>query len=563
MWKERRHFSRYSKSYGFDLEVGGGRFGASTIDYSLDGFGASLSGTPEVEIGDTLSITIDELGMRGAGRVVWKCKTPGGMKLGVTRVGSLGGQLRNFPIADVLIGFQRSQRSGILYITSGKVQVKLYLSRGDITFAISNRPEDSCGMVLVHSGLMGMTQLQQAQDIQRLTKKRPQDILIEMGAASADTVNWAVGISVENIIYSLFNLREGQFLLKEEAGDQRGDFRIQLSTANLIYRGIMGIKDKEHIASFKPAPNSVPYVSDDPLDLFQGVALTDKDRAILTRCDGHTSVADIIAATPNDELHVIKVLYALVHTRLIDYWDAPVEESGEEHGYDHVAQADECVSEEEDFVREVKTLHLNYKSLGYYGVLGVDKKAAKPVIKKAFYAKAKQFHPDRHFGQNDDIQDKLNEIFTYITGAYNTLMDDFARAKYDGKDTAPADLKEDPKAYASHRFEEGRLALKEARLNDAVQAFSEALYYVPAMHQFAFGLGVAQYRLGNYKEAETAYRKALSLDPLNPQYLAEAGHVFLALGYPVRARGNFEKALQYNPNEKRAIEGMRKIPPKR
>jgi len=58
----------------------------------------------------------------------------------------------------------------------------------------------------------------------------------------------------------------------------------------------------------------------------------------------------------------------------------------------------------------------------YYAVLGVDKKATKAEIKKAFREKAKQHHPDK--GGDEKEFKKINE-------AYEVLGDDKKRANYD------------------------------------------------------------------------------------------------------------------------------------
>jgi molecular chaperone DnaJ len=61
----------------------------------------------------------------------------------------------------------------------------------------------------------------------------------------------------------------------------------------------------------------------------------------------------------------------------------------------------------------------------YYEVLGVDKKASKDDIKKAYRKLALQFHPDRN-------QDKEAEaMFKEATEAYDILMDDGKRSQYD------------------------------------------------------------------------------------------------------------------------------------
>jgi len=59
----------------------------------------------------------------------------------------------------------------------------------------------------------------------------------------------------------------------------------------------------------------------------------------------------------------------------------------------------------------------------YYDILGVDKKASKDDIKKAFRKLAHQYHPDKKGGNTDKFKE-VNE-------AYTVLSDDDKRAQYD------------------------------------------------------------------------------------------------------------------------------------
>ncbi len=62
----------------------------------------------------------------------------------------------------------------------------------------------------------------------------------------------------------------------------------------------------------------------------------------------------------------------------------------------------------------------------YYDVLGVGKSASKDEIKKAYRKTAVKFHPDRNPGDSA-AEDKFKEA----TEAYEVLMDDQKRARYD------------------------------------------------------------------------------------------------------------------------------------
>jgi len=67
----------------------------------------------------------------------------------------------------------------------------------------------------------------------------------------------------------------------------------------------------------------------------------------------------------------------------------------------------------------------------YYNILGVNKSASEPEIKKAYKKLAMQWHPDRHQGDK-----KAEEKFKEINEAYQVVGDKEKRQKYDTFGTA-------------------------------------------------------------------------------------------------------------------------------
>lgn len=560
MFRERRLFKRFQVSGEFRVTIGGRTYGAEVLDYSFDGFRVRIEGEPEVSVGEQLSIGVSSPAFKGRANVVWAKKAGGEVVLGLRKEGLLYGSLRDFTLADILIGLQRSGKTGILNFIHGYVHKNVYFQGGDMVFAASNQAEDRLGELLLREGKITTEQFRVSHELSEKIRKRHGSALVELGYISPGMLMWAVNLSVENIILSLFSYREGRVVFKEGTLPTEELITLRLSAANLIYKGIKGIHDVEHIKQLCPPGDTVMVLASDPMDLFQDLKLVEQDKRIMTMVDGKRTFKEIIKESGVDVLEAMKVLFALMSARVI----SPAGEAGPVP--EEVVTAEEVVSEStselsQDFATRLEHLYGVHKDLGYYDILDVEKGASESDIKKAYYRMAREFHPDRHFQLPEEMRDKLNTVFAYISTAYTTLMNPAQRKDYDEQSAGgkrPGGL--DPPDMAKEKFVMGKDALARARFEEAAKLFAEAAYLESTSPDYHYYSGMALRMGGKHKEAEKALQRALKIDPSNADYLAEAGNVYLALGFNLRAKSTFGKALEIDPAHKTASEGLSMIP---
>ncbi len=563
MAKEKRQFQRYNNSVEFSIRRGEETFAAETLDYSLNGIRAMIKGAPSIHEGDVLDIFLTSPDIKSRGRVVWTKDTSSGLLAGIQRIDLLYGSLKDFNLADVLIGLQRSGKTGVLHLLHGPVHKNVYIQGGDMIFAASNQPEDRLGDMLLAQGRLGRQQYEDSVEHMRKTGKRLGSTMVALGFMTASELLRAINDHVENIILSLFNYEEGEFFFKEGPLPSKEVITLKLSAANLIYRGIKRIKEFSCVMKHCPPLDTVPALASNPLDLFQDLRIEEADGRVLSLVDGKRSIRDIADSLGEDEFDAVKTLYALLSTRVIEKAEVasarPETPEEETVALDEMMGAAEDAQKDEDAVRMIQDMYDKYKDLGYYGVLGVPETATKAEIKRAYYQRAREFHPDRHFSLPEDMKEKLNTLFTYITTAFSTLNSSHLRSRYDSQPQGAGTEALDPKEEAAGRFEEGRAALREARHEDATRLFAEAAYLDSMDARYHYFSGKALTKGGRHKEAERAIQRALKIDPENPDYYAEAGYIFLALEFPLRARSNFLRAVELNPSHERARDGLQMV----
>lgn len=208
----------------------------------------------------------------------------------------------------------------------------------------------------------------------------------------------------------------------------------------------------------------------------------------------------------------------------------------------------------------IEKLYKDFKSLDYYGVLKVEKDATIDEIKRAYHRMAKEFHPDRYLHVGSDVlKEKLDVIFSYINEAYRGLT---SRGSLPKNVSAPDEEKarnEYNKKLARMRFSEGKRIFDSGLFEEAATLFGQAVYLDSSVAEYHYFYGMALLGNEKMKPAEEALKRAAQLDPDNSKYITELGYVYLGLGFRVRAKSTFEKALKCNPEDHRALEGIAKL----
>jgi len=555
--EEKRHFKRYKKRSNFDLLIDGKRFRAETLDYSLTGIQAMVDNVPVLKEGIVLDINISAPSISTSAKVLWSRRYSSGFKIGLVNTGDLKGDLTDFALADTLIGLQRSNKTGILEVRSGENVKKVYIKNGDMIFAASNRDEDRLGDILLKERKINAEQFKRSVEEMKRANVRQGTALVRLGYLKPEELVRAVQHQVEEIIISLFAFEDGTFEFANAPLPANEVITLKLSVANIIYRGITRIDIPKIILLNLPPMDSILRLSADPLNIFQNIRLDMASKKILSLVDGKAALNYITFASNLDKFDALRIIYALLSTGIIEVVTEKVKEDDIQE-----VTAEEIIEESEigadtEIVKMIEDMYSKHKTLGYYGALGLNQYAAHSDIKRAYYAEAKKFHPDKHFYlQSEDLKNKLSDIFAYITEAFAVLSNPEKRREYDRQLANKGSKTLSNNEHAQMRFNEGKVEFAKNNINDALELFGQAVYLDSSKAIYHYHYGMTLGKLNRFKEAVRAIERAINIEGANADYLAEAGHLYLKLGFQSRAKSNFEEALEISPSHARAKEGM-------
>jgi curved DNA-binding protein CbpA len=545
---DKRTFKRYKKETDFKLKLKTGIYHCKTVNYSANGVCIHIyNDTFPLTTGETIEFTIQEPELNFYGEVIW-----------------------NKEIADIMIGLQRTMKTGVLEVNQGKKLTKIHVKNGDFIFATSNLKEGGLGEFLVKNGSITLQQYLEVNKKQKITRGKIGKILVELKYLKPSEIYKAVKQHVQDIILNIFTAKFDCFEFKEGPLPAEETVTLNTSAANLIYKGVKSITNSQYILDDLPSLDTVLCFSNNPIDFFQDIPLDDKDKEILSMVNGNNTIENIIAAYPASDIEIVKTIYALLCARFI------VIKTDDIH---QVISPEEIIQEPHqeintNFIEEVNNLFDTCKTKGLYDILDVQVDATDKEIKKVYLKLARKFHPDRHFTYNSiEIKEKLMEVFTQINLAYGILSNPEKRRQYD-KTLLKKPVKKSPNTkIAEDFFNEGKAIIEDIELyntfgetnknmitlkfTQAETLFSKAIYFDNSKPEYHFYYGIALSKLKKNKDAVKVFNKAIELNPSNSRYFAELGHLSLNLGFKHRAKKAFSEALKITPSDKRALEGKR------
>ncbi len=207
------------------------------------------------------------------------------------------------------------------------------------------------------------------------------------------------------------------------------------------------------------------------------------------------------------------------------------------------------------------------RKLDYFEILGLPTTANREDVKRSYFALAKEYHPDKHFGSSSaEVRQLAQQIYDLISTAHDTLADPVERERY-VKELASGVKREIGDEVgkilaAEGKFQRGEELMRQREYGAAWRHFADAIALYGEEGEFHAWLGWARFQMdpkdeGIVEESVKNIEKAISLNPrLDKAYLF-LGYIHKACGRPDKAEKQFEKAIQCNPDCTEALRELR------
>ena len=487
----------------------------------------------------------------------------------------MNGQLSEQPLAELIREISAKSLGGRLSLEHDRIKIVSYFENGKLVYAASNLRSLRLREYLKKTELISETDLarfnERLPDIELFKQLTAQSLLT---ATAADQLHAS---QITEVLRMALVWTDGTWEL-EARSRLNEQLNLKIDVDSLLLEA--GRKTPaEFIASrFQNqteviTPLAEPLINDNllPAEVF-----------LLSRLDQPMALHDLVAISGLGEAETLRLIYSLALAGLLkrEHWKSVFRGQQPRPAEKPAPPPQETVPEEEPmdvetFLERVRTAQT------YYDVLGVSGEVSAPSLKDLYYQLARRYHPDRFRKSEPALVKKVESAFARITQAYDTLRDDRLRAAYDSKlqtrrkaeqlaqsapkATTPAPSKPvaegttEPVLPAAERaemqFKEGFAALELGQRKVALGLFASAASAAPKESRYRafYGQMLAAHE-STRRAAETELLAAVKLDPQNADYRVMLAELYRDLGLKLRAKGEAERAVAADPNNRKARE---------
>jgi curved DNA-binding protein CbpA len=503
----------------------------------------------------------------------------------------MNGHIRERPLAELIREINVAKLSGALRLARERVQAVIYAEAGEIIFARSNLRVHRLVICLHRWGVMGEDKLS-AHVTEFMSDAEASAALVSAGVLDQDALSKFHARQATDVLRPLLLWTEGEWSFdpRTRLGE---DMRCKLEVSQLLLEAARGLPAEYVAARLDADAETISPVTKHPAR----IQLLPLEGFVLSRVEAPVALGELIAVSGLPEEQTRQCVYALALAGFLarDGWPAawlsaprtppggtaekPVVDAtrAAEAGKDRAEPVAVKAVAPPDPRIEINALFALVYDADHYRILGVERTAESAEIKRAYYALAKRFHPDR-FQRNADasLRSQIETAFTKITQAYETLHDARARTAYDLKlgiqIGAPASSQSSRDAggaansrlsreqRAAEAFAQGLAALKQSNLSSALRLLGEAARLAPQQARYHAFYGSALARdVRTRHQAEAALQTAIKLDDSDPAYHVMLAELLRALGQTLRAERELERALALDPNHDAARRQLNKL----
>lgn len=459
----------------------------------------------------------------------------------------MNGQLSEQPLAELIREISSKSLGGRLRLEHDRVHVVVYFDNGNIGYAASNLRTLRIREYLRKSELVSEDDFDdRVPDLELLKQLCAKNLL---SAAAAEQVQTK---QVADVLRRALLWTEGAWEFESRSRLEE-QLKLKLDIDSLFLEAARRLPADFVVSRFHN-PAEVITLLPEPL---VNNNLLPAEAFLLSRLEQPMSLRELVAVSGLGEKETLQHVYSLALAGVVQRGDWKSVFRDQKPGppprpeKPAAAPAEPPVEREQPREIELKDVESFLARVNtaqtHYDVLGVDREVSAERLKAIYYQLARSYHPDRFRKYDASLVTRLEAAFARIKQAYDTLRDDNLRANYNTKLEARRKAEPAPKAPAPQPE-----AVVEKIAEPAVSAAESAAARALRGQMLARNEKTR-------RAAETELLAAIKLDPKNAEYRVMLAELYRDLGLKLRAKGEAERAVVTDPNNRKARDLLRAL----
>jgi tetratricopeptide (TPR) repeat protein len=224
---------------------------------------------------------------------------------------AIRGSLKEASLPDVLQLLAMGKKSGCLSVTHRNNFGSIFFDKGKISYASIVNRRDRLGDILVKSGLLTQSALDEAIDAQDKARgKRLGELLVEKQLITREDLHAQIRIQIEEAVYFLFTWAEGTFNFEADIRPEEQDFLVSINPESLLLEGARRVDEWSLIEKKVPTFDLVFELDRRRLSE-SGARLTTEQQVLVPLIDGRRDVSSLVDESGLVEFEVGKALFGL------------------------------------------------------------------------------------------------------------------------------------------------------------------------------------------------------------------------------------------------------------
>lgn len=220
------------------------------------------------------------------------------------------GNLKQIQLPEVLQFISMGKSSGLLTVKGPTQETTLMIRSGRIINSSSLERQRRLGDLLVHRGILKRSVLTQVLNLQRTIEsdKRLGQILVERDIIQESTIREVLRLQLEEEIWNLFGLEEGEFRFEQAADDKLGEASVQIDIEPLLLEGTRRQDEWRKMVRTIPSDRLIPTIKKPAADAEHRFKLAPQEWRVLAQINGRFPIRGVVNRSGMGRFEVYQVL---------------------------------------------------------------------------------------------------------------------------------------------------------------------------------------------------------------------------------------------------------------